>query len=163
MEKMVLVLRAVSGAGKSTFTSNVMKAAGGGGVSVSADNFFMVDGNYVFIPSLLGEAHNACVRDFARHVMGGSPLVIVDNTSTSNIEAAVYQSLGAAHGYRVIHVVIDVDPVVAAGRNVHRVPLAGVMRQHESLMKALAESPPWWTIKRFASSTEAVEWFRDLT
>ncbi len=160
MEKIVLVLRAVSGAGKSYFTGQVMKVAGGG-VSVSADNFFMVDGNYVFIPSLLPDAHNSCVRDFVRHVTGGSPLIVVDNTSTSNIEASPYHAVAAAHGYRVIHVVLDVDPTKA--QNVHGVPPEGVMRQHASLVKALSESPPWWDVRRFPSADEAVRWFKHLT
>jgi hypothetical protein len=160
MEKTVLILRAVSGAGKTHFTSHAVQIAGGG-VSVSADNFFMIEGNYVFIPSLLSEAHNACIRDFTHHVTGGSPLVIVDNTSTSNVEASPYHAVAAAHGYRVIHVVIDVDPAKAV--NVHGVPPEGVARQHAALMKALGESPPWWDVKRFPSADAAVEWFKHLT
>ncbi len=156
----VIILRAVSGAGKTHFTSNVMKVAGGG-VSVSADTFFMRFGKYEFNPALLPDAHNSCVRDFTHHVIGGSPLIVVDNTNTSNIEAAPYHAVGAAHGYRVIHVVIDVDPALA--RNVHGVPPEGVMRQHASLVKALSESPPWWDVKRFPSADAAVRWFRDLT
>ena len=155
MDKVVFVLRAIPGSGKSTLVAGPAREKFGA-VVCSADAFFTSsDGTYRFDPSRLPEAHGACLRDFLDAVMFGSPCVVVDNTSTSNIEAAPYEAVARAYGYRVFHIIVMTDPVVGASRNVHGVPAAAVARMSDTLHREVEAAPPWWEMRVFVDAHEA--------
>jgi hypothetical protein len=154
-EKIVFILRGIPGSGKSSIVSQPARERFGA-VIWSADAFFTgKDGTYRFDPSRLPEAHGACLRGFAHDVRFNKPVVVVDNTSTSNIEAAPYEALARAFGYRVFHVVIQTDPAVGVVRNVHGVPAAAVVRMSDTLHREVEAAPPWWEVKVFSDAHEA--------
>lgn len=113
--KKLIVMRGISGSGKSWYATNT------GFKVVSADHFFMEDGVYRFDCTKLDQAHQKCMRDFLTAVQAGENIV-VDNTNINLEDISPYVAVGAAMGYDVEIVQINVDVNLAASRNVHNVP-----------------------------------------
>ena len=134
----MIVLRGVPGSGKSTLVRKEFNGA----KTVSADDFFVVEGEYRFDPTKLPLAHQACFRGFVEACLFGTPLIVVDNTSTTAMEASPYVLCGETYGYKVEVVTLHCDPKVAASRNLHGVPEAAVLRMDERLRGEFI--PPWW-------------------
>ena len=116
----VVIMRGVSGAGKSTFVRKHFADA----KVCSADSFFMRGGEYKFNPALLGKAHGACKNDFVSALNDDSvKTIVVDNTNTRNREMKFYIETALRNSDVTVYVVELTTPVgVAAGRNVHGVP-----------------------------------------
>ena len=122
--KKVTILRGISGAGKSTYTSRNHPAA----YVASADQYFGTGENYKFDPTKLGAAHADCLARFKNAVTSQTPDVVVDNTNTQLWEFAQYVEFAERNGYDVNVVRLKVDPDVAAKRNVHGVPKETVLK-----------------------------------
>jgi len=110
---------------------------------VSADHYFIFNGEYRFDPSKLGEAHGQCLRYFIARVRAGED-VIVDNTNTGVAEIAPYMSIALAYGAEVEVKVFLADPEVCAKRNTHGVPLKACQGMHARLLATLEAYPPFW-------------------
>ena len=112
--KMLIILRAVSGAGKSSFArwlAGVWNATEEVGrestVICSADDWFMQDGEYRFDPSKLGVAHQACFDKFCDAVKRGVGLIILDNTNTQEREFSKYVDWVKDTDYRITFLVVE--------------------------------------------------------
>jgi predicted kinase len=143
----IYILRAGSGAGKSTWTKNNHPNA----MVFSADSFFMVDGEYKFDPAKLGEAHGQCLRNFITTCQTFSgveaptaPSVVVDNTNTTLAEFGPYAQVGLAYGHNVTILTFIYDPLLAFARNTHGTPLKACIDMHARLMENTKLIPPWW-------------------
>lgn len=133
----VVLIRGISGAGKSTYVKKHFPDA----VVCSADHHFEdKEGGYNFDPRKLGAAHGSCKRKFAEALQRKEPLVVVDNTNTKMKEMTPYYKAAKAAGYEVRVVRLVVDPEVAASRNVHNVPEEVVKR----MQARFADTPPEW-------------------
>lgn len=74
----VIIMRGPSGSGKSTW----IKENHPGAVVCSTDDFFLNDeGEYIFDPTQLGEAHQECFQHFLMALHMRSGVVVVDNTN----------------------------------------------------------------------------------
>lgn len=134
----VWIMQGVSGAGKSSSIPANAKV-------VSADHYFVdKDGNYKFDPSQLGHAHAECLRLYVEALLQSISFVVVDNTNTTVAEVAPYYALANAYGYDAVIVHIDTAPLVAAERNTHGVPVAGVEAQHKRISEFSEQMPAWW-------------------
>jgi predicted kinase len=161
--KTLYILRGIPGSGK---TTHAKRLAGTNGAVISADDYFMRDGEYCFDASKLGEAHAACFRravwtllrtEIAHVTMSVrepsilEPVssIVIDNTNILNIEVAPYVLLAQAYGWehKIIAVHTEKSSVVAAcaARNTHGVPVDVAVRMHELLIPQLAAAPPWWS------------------
>ncbi len=145
----VIVMQAVSGAGKSTWIKTNYPDAGQHGSErtvVSADFFFETDyGVYEFDFTKLSDAHGKCFRDFVEYVQRGHhELIIVDNTNTTVSELAPYCAAALAYGHELEIVTLRCDPVVAAKRNTHGVPESSVHAMHNRMIEHIALIPPYW-------------------
>lgn len=143
--KTVIILCGISGSGKSTRIAKLYPEA----AVCSADHYFMVDGEYRFDPSKLPQAHGSCLKQFVSCLQGRlpdgqPPTVVVDNTNTTVAEVAPYAALALAYGYDLRIEILKVDPEVAAARNLHGVPLAGIVKMAERLATLKDSLPPWW-------------------
>lgn len=127
--KTVILMVGCSGSGKSTKAQEYASEHPGTAV-VSADNYFMRDGNYEFVASLLHKAHAFCFEEFMKALASDSvQTVIVDNTNTRHRERETYIKAAKSLGHSTYLWVLDVDEKVAAERNIHAVPLETINRQ----------------------------------
>ncbi len=154
----VIILSGLPGSGKTTWARNNFPGA----LILSADDYFMVAGEYRFDPMKLGAAHAACQRKFMRHVVLWERddeddscweswpkatqdwVLIVDNTNTTITEIAPYAALALAYGHEMEIVSISCDPAKAAERNIHGVPPLVVGQMVQRLRDLQAQLPPWW-------------------
>jgi len=123
--KTLVILRGCSGSGKSSYATKHFPTA----PVCSADHFFMQKGKYRFNPKLLGVAHGASKIKCGKLLKDGKPLVVVDNTHTRLSEMKPYLDLAEHHDYEVKVIRIICDPVVAAGRTIHKTPPEIVLKQ----------------------------------
>jgi len=137
MSKIAIVMQGQSGSGKSTYVAANYPTA----MVCSADDYFMVDGEYRFDVAKLGEAHKACLRSFLLAMAAEEPLVVCDNTNTSLWELAPYVQTASALGYKVVVVRCVASAETAAKRNTHGVPEAAVKGMTDRLEKPLAFWP----------------------
>jgi predicted kinase len=103
----------------------------------------MHDGEYVFDPKLLTEAHSDCFRRFLKAVQSKrkvADVLIVDNTNMTRWEMAPYVTV--AQSFNVAFQVISImcPAWLSARRNVHGVPKDTIERMAKNYEPAL----PWW-------------------
>ena len=111
---MLLILRGLPGAGKTTFAKYLHKMYGF--KIVEADAFMMENGVYKFDPKKLGWAHNQCKEAVRQYLMEGENIV-VSNTSTQRWEMEPYIKMGTAAHYNVKEHVLRTN-----FGNIHGVP-----------------------------------------
>ena len=134
----VIILRGISGAGKSTYANNMLIASETkGAVRVVSSDMFMtdMDGNYLFDFRKLPECHAKCLRYFNEEVQrkNHADTLIVDNTNLTLEEIAPYYALVDAYGHNVEIITITCDKMLAHSRNVHSVPSATIDRMLDTL------------------------------
>jgi predicted kinase len=145
MNKICYILRGVPGSGKSTYIKN--RFAPTSYAYCSADLYFInkETGKYEFDISKIGEAHKDCLKKFLDLIQNTKPnTIIVDNTNTRLIEVAPYAQLACLYDYTVKVITILCDPLTAATRNVHGVPLENIQRMAVVLNEETQRMPSWW-------------------
>ena len=137
-ERNLILIRGVSGAGKSTigellFESDETEV-------LSTDDMFMVDGEYKFDPSKLGEYHAAIVQkvkdvmiDRQFEIGSGEDLltpttIVVHNTFTQEWEMKPYFELAETFGWRVHTIIVENRH---GSKSIHDVPDAALKAQKE--------------------------------
>jgi len=128
----LILVRGVSGAGKSTI-ADMMDWLGHRTVSFSTDDMFMVNGDYKFDPSKLGEYHAATVqkvRDvmIARYEIKIPETIIVHNTFTEEWEMKPYFELAEEFNWRVHTIIVENRH---GSKSIHDVPDDVVKAQKE--------------------------------
>jgi predicted kinase len=144
----VIVMRGISGAGKSTFVKTFLPEAR----VVSADHYHIEpDGTYSYKPSEAGRAHAACLRAFvdaltqeAQRNTPGDQIIVVDNTNTTVAEIAPYMAMARAYGFHAEIITLRVNPSEGAKRNLHGVTQEIAEKQHANLESAEKDFPDWW-------------------
>jgi len=133
MAKICYILRGLPGTGKSMLAN----ALGKGINSIfSTDSYFMVDGEYLFDPKLLGKYHarnladaTAFMERFAPHTTPA--ICVIDNTNTQHWEYEKYVEVAKANDFIVQVITIDwnaKDIPLYAERNSHGVPIEAIYR-----------------------------------
>lgn len=100
------LIRGLPGSGKSTFALKLANAIGA--YTFEADHFHEdADGNYVWRPENVANAHALCQRA-VRHIMTSNGKdIVVSNTFTTEKELKPYLDLAAEHGYSVTTLVVE--------------------------------------------------------
>ena len=136
--KRVVILRGVSGSGKSTFADQLLRDTGpveNGAVAAlcSADSYFTdpATGEYHYDMMKQGESHSECLRQFVVALQDGIPLVIVDNVNSRLWEYQNYIEIAKLAGYAVeieeFRVETREQVKIAAARQTHGVPLKAIL------------------------------------
>lgn len=127
--KTCILVRGVSGAGKSTFVQECF----GRFCNLEADMYFMKDGEYLFEPSKLKQAHGWCQSEAERQMKFGYDIV-VSNTFTTEWEMKPYLNLAEKYGYTVFTVVVEKRH---GNKDIHDVPYETRQKQAERLSKSI--------------------------
>lgn len=130
--KKVVIVRGISGSGKSTHVGDLYakyvheNVTATGFIICSSDSFFIKDGEYVFDPTLLGESHSKCFGKFMTALRSDENVIVVDNTFIRMWELDNYYKAALSNGYSVEVHEIQVKTIdelrVCIARNVHKVP-----------------------------------------
>jgi hypothetical protein len=130
--KKVILIRAVSGAGKSTFAEMLAPDS----CICCADDFFTDEqGNYNFDASKLGQAHKACRDKYLKLV--DHPyvdLIVVSNTNTKESDYKFYLDEAEKRGIMVFSLVLENRH---GGKNIHGLPDHVLERQEQNIKNSL--------------------------
>lgn len=120
--KLLVLVRGVSGSGKSTYARQLTPS------NFAADDFFEARGE--FDGSLLLVAHKTCQLLVEAALCAGTSPVAVHNTFVRLWELQPYLDMAQRYGYavRVVHVCSGLSPEQLASRNTHGVPLPTIRR-----------------------------------
>lgn len=97
--KVLVVMRGVSGSGKSTAARRIAQERGG--VIFSTDDYFEREGRYEFDPKMLPAYHAMNQKRTEDAMERGVSPIIVDNTNTQAWEMKPYVEAARRHGYEV--------------------------------------------------------------
>lgn len=127
--KKLYIVRGVSGSGKSYLAAQLVSNPDHIG---SADDFFMVEGQYCYDRGKICQAHQYCKDRIEQLMKDGVSPIATDNTFTRPWEARHYLQLAGQHGYEVEICEPDTawksDPEELARRNQHGLSI-GIIKQ----------------------------------
>ena len=128
----VIILRGVSGTGKTTFAKLVAQPA----VICTADDFYYDDeGNYNFVADKIGEAHGACMAKFDKVLHDVTVTnIVVANTNCKAKDYKYYVKQAEKAGLNVTYIVMEKRH---DNENTHGVPDFVLERQEENLRNSL--------------------------
>lgn len=124
-DKNLILIRGASGSGKTAFGHLI---AGRNYNVLSADDYFMKDGEYFFDGSQLKDAHAYCQRRAESRMSRGDRKVIVANTFTREWEMKAYYDLAEKYGYRVYSIIVENRH---GSKNEHGVPEEAVQAMRD--------------------------------
>ena len=125
----LILLRGVSGAGKSTVAGLFIDAT-----IISTDDFFMKDGEYQFDANSLVENHMKCTIKAEQAMNAASAVsdvkhtLVIHNTFTKQWEMTPYLILAEKYGYTVHTIIVENRH---ESQSIHDVPQASVDAQRE--------------------------------
>lgn len=99
--KVLVLLRGPPGSGKSTLARALLER-NSGGVILSTDDYFTVNGQYHFDPAVLGEAHSWNHNRAKLAFKQGASPIIIDNTNMQGWEMRPYVVQALKHHYKVL-------------------------------------------------------------
>lgn len=142
----VIIMRGISGSGKSTMVEKLSKDRKYKDVFIcSADHYFMRDGQYKFNPDEIVDAHNYCMLRFLTELPKGHDAIFVDNTNIQMWNFMGYIQIAQALGFTVEIVEVKRDIGECVRQNTHRVPEVAI----NAMNKLWEESPSWVMVNRF--------------
>lgn len=103
--KTVIINRAVPGSGKTTISRSINTVLNTAGLNIglhSTDDYFMVDGQYMFDLRRLAEFHQKNRESFSRDLNAGKDIVICDNTNLMPWQTESYTRQARQNGYYII-------------------------------------------------------------
>ena len=109
--KKLYCIRGASGAGKTTYAKSL-----GLKHHFEADDYFMIDGVYCFLPQYLPQAHAQCLQKTKDAMQTGEDIVVA-NTFTRKWEFEPYLKIAKEFGYEV-----EIKIMTGNYKNVHNVP-----------------------------------------
>ncbi|MEK9731142.1 MAG: AAA family ATPase [Candidatus Poseidoniales archaeon] len=96
----LLLLRGPSCSGKSSFIEHELRHIAPKSV-YSTDDFFLIDGEYIFDKNRLPQYHEMNVRRCLTSMESLEPFIIIDNTHLQIWEMCPYVQAALKHGYHI--------------------------------------------------------------
>ena len=101
--KQVIILRGLSGSGKSTVAETIRQSVKHTCLVLSADDYLTVNGVYSWSVEKMRDAHDYCFRTFATTVMAGEiNMIVVDNVNREIRDYSKYMIMAELCGYEVV-------------------------------------------------------------
>ena len=110
IEKTVIINRAVPGSGKTTITNCIVDELKHNGINIavhSTDEYFMVEGEYVFCIDDLGRHHEANMKEFKKSMEINTDVVVCDNTNIAPWQTEPYTKLARENGYKILTITLN--------------------------------------------------------
>lgn len=104
MARNLILLRGHPGAGKTTFAVLIAPA-----FNFSADQYFMVDGEYKYDATRIKQAHDNCLLRTSVAMADNAGIIAVHNTFISNKFMQPYFDVAKAYGYQVTVLHVEGD------------------------------------------------------
>lgn len=114
-DKVLIILRACPGAGKSTLAEILTSKEN----ICTADDYMMEGDKYVWKVEKLHMAHTKCQEKCKNLMVAKTPLIVVANSATTKKEIQPYMDLATGYGYMTFSLIIENRH---NGKNVHNVP-----------------------------------------
>lgn len=130
----VFIISGISGSGKSTLAEFLDVFLGDTHETevCCADDYHMVNGEYVFDVNNLTNAHNQCKDKYIKSLQSGTRFVIVSNTNTTDWEKRFYKQHAEQYGYIVFEVITN-----NGFKDIHSVPQIVVEKQRKQIIKSI--------------------------
>ena len=158
--KNVIFLRGISGSGKTTVSNALSKLLGSEiVVSLSEDNYFMVDGVYKFKSQNVTEAHKNCVHSMELALQSSAiHYIIMDNTHTQLWQLSNAETVAKEYDANLYYIDINVPDrahfKVCLKRQRHNVSEAALLEQWTNW----EENPKSKHIRIFVLDEELIHW-----
>lgn len=135
MNKIVYILRAIPGSGKTTLAEKLCACAKTS-VICSADDYFtdIETGEYNWSAEKVGSAHQWCQSLFKENLEEGTEIIVVSNTNTTEKEVNTYRKPAIEAGYMVFVLTVE---NWHDGKDVHNVPEEAKKAMRERLSKSI--------------------------
>jgi nucleoside-triphosphatase THEP1 len=108
--KTIIINRAVPGSGKTTLTNCIVDELKKHNFKIaihSTDEYFMVDGRYVFDINKLEEYHKKNLEEFKKSIKNQTDIIICDNTNIAPWQTEPYTKLAREFNYKIIIFTLD--------------------------------------------------------
>lgn len=126
------IIRGIPGSGKTTFAEEMaIKDDAGKWPVHSADDYFMIDGEYKWDSTKIGAAHQDCKDRTEKEMIKGTSKIFVANTFTTNREIKPYQELAEKYGYKFTTVIVENRH---GNESVHNVPKETIFKMETRLL-----------------------------
>lgn len=122
MKPVLVIIRGVSGSGKSTFAEMLVESFEGNSCRFEADQWF-VENDEPWNPRYLATAHEWC-RESVKQSLKDGYITVVSNTTTTKKELDPYIKIAQELGVPYYIIIADGDYT-----NVHDVPIVKVEKQ----------------------------------
>jgi predicted kinase len=120
MKKIVYILRAVSGAGKTTLAESLCDTIYSSVICCADDYFTDIEtGEYNWNVEALESAHKWCQAMFKEHLEDETDIIVVSNTNVMERDVNTYRNLALEYGYKVFVLTVE---NWHNGKDVHNVP-----------------------------------------
>lgn len=143
--KILIILRGLSGSGKSTMASLIC-SDNEDRLAISSDDYFTSeDGLYSFEPTKLKEAHEWCKSEVASAMCDEWEVIVVHNTFTRKWEVDPYLNLASQNEYQVqILSLYDggLSDLQLSQRGVHNLPTYEIQKQRKRWEKDVYREQP---------------------
>ena len=130
IDKNLIIVRGISGAGKSTFAELIAQRDEchvDPYPVLSADQYFEhADGTYNWVGEELHKAHAWCLDQTEFWMREGEEKIFVANTFAPERELVPYYDLAKRYNYRVFSIVVENRHL---GQNIHNVPESSIEKQ----------------------------------
>lgn len=134
-KSIIVLIQGLPGSGKSTLASHLSEDLFWN--YYEADMYFMVNGEYLYNPKKLGDAHHWC-QFAAKDAIENHEGCIVSNTFASDKELQPYYDMAEKNGSKVILIRMCTN-----FGSVHNVPTEAITRMRNKMKNQLTKEPDY--------------------
>jgi len=118
----LIIIRGLPGAGKTTI-ANIL--ANNKYPVISADDYFMHDGKYIYDSTKISDAHKYSLDTVNLSMINNIPIIYVANTFTTEKELESYYKIAENYNYKVFSIIVENRH---GNESIHNVPNETILK-----------------------------------